>query len=627
MRSTIWLLTALAALLAASFLFDLHRCSTTAPAPRHSERGTPTAPPAHRKDEPTPVNRATTRIVGRTVDGLGTPLVGIRLTLEPDDGAVTLQSHPARSAMLGSASDHTGRFSLPCPPATPLALVARHPHFAARLVARDLTVGNGAVLDLGDVVLTETAGLLVTVTKRNGPPVRNAQVSLRPVVQQADLPSFAAAAQERTAPTDAQGVATFFDVAPGSYLLRARAEDLATCEVEYTQPAAPRSAPRTAIGLDTGRSLRGRVLDADDRPVAGASVAARAEGDESAVRLTAQTESDGTFRIDGLPARPVHVTAESYLHGCSTRDAVDTTDFLTVHLPRGYGIEGVVRHGRTAEPIAGARVRLEAAAGWPILRQGRIYRPETRTDAEGKFHFRGIPAGIWTVHASSEGLCSALLGGVEPGRKPGPCILELDEGASVHGVVRDPSGAAVANAMIDVYPLRGADLSLPGWTADVVPGQGRAPTTKTGPDGRFVAHGLRRGRHRVVVRATGFPAALSDPFDAATGAAGDLGAIHLVRGGTVEGVARDRAGRPVPGAMVYLQPASRQRAAFDADRVPTGNDGSFRFSAVSPGAHWLFYDRPHRDTPSAAAESRAATRVSVEVPSGQSLTQDLTPRH
>jgi hypothetical protein len=156
--------------------------------------------------------------------------------------------------------------------------------------------------------------------------------------------------------------------------------------------------------LPTAKSISGRVLDADERPVgAGVSVgvvATNADPRASGGRAFARTDSDGTFRADGLLDATFVVEAgggpTGLLGGAVSGVKAGATD-VVLHVRTGVAISGTLVDEQGA-PVAVTSLQADDGA-----RQAAM-RPYVQVGADGRFELRGLRAG--------EVRLSAMIGGV-----------------------------------------------------------------------------------------------------------------------------------------------------------------------------------------------------------------------
>jgi len=209
-------------------------------------------------------------------------------------------------------------------------------------------------------------------------------------------------------------------------------------------------------------TLRGRVLDVDGAPVAGAEVyrmpldVDRSQGTVVSFEFltrVATTAGDGTFEGTKQEAGTFFLVANharqlNRPRGMETRDAVvvqvaeqGTAEQVTLRLPFAVGelvpLRGLVTDA-DGGPIAGAQVFLD-------------YQ-ELRTDAEGRFEAASVPVGTRQVlvrrtgYVQLEGTVEAASGAENVAH----LVLELEEKGELRlaGLLLDQAGKPVAGATV-----------------------------------------------------------------------------------------------------------------------------------------------------------------------------------
>jgi protocatechuate 3,4-dioxygenase beta subunit len=164
-------------------------------------------------------------------------------------------------------------------------------------------------------------------------------------------------------------------------------------------PAGARQVTAKPILLERGMTIRGRVIDSTNKPVAGAAVAGwwklpEGEPDQVATR----TDRDGAFALEGLDSRAeIRVTAHDWDAGYAASATIrpgskSGSEPLTLCVsPEGaVALTGrVLDSGR--RPMVGALVRLRSAVrdirGYRLLEQPVLLGDDegVRTDAAGRF--------------------------------------------------------------------------------------------------------------------------------------------------------------------------------------------------------------------------------------------------
>jgi protocatechuate 3,4-dioxygenase beta subunit len=167
----------------------------------------------------------------------------------------------------------------------------------------------------------------------------------------------------------------------------------------------------TRIFVEKAVSIRGRVVDPDGKPVAGATVAPALTGSGNSItgdtRYSVRTAADGTFHIR-LPASKsseYNLVAHdggyqewrSFANGVGEVVATwpgQELTFIELQLTRPGIVRGKVINA-DGRPVANHRVRTHAADKL----ENRYYDPETRTDENGEFELNFVRPGDHFVQA------------------------------------------------------------------------------------------------------------------------------------------------------------------------------------------------------------------------------------
>ena len=104
------------------------------------------------------------------------------------------------------------------------------------------------------------------------------------------------------ATTDSAGRFTMPGVPPGALILTVQAPGHAPDLKSLT--AGP-GLPPVEFRLGPGHTIRGRIVDAHDKPIADAPIAADEWRGHHSLRWNTRTDADGRFRWDDAPADPV----------------------------------------------------------------------------------------------------------------------------------------------------------------------------------------------------------------------------------------------------------------------------------------------------------------------------------
>jgi protocatechuate 3,4-dioxygenase beta subunit len=395
---------------------------------------------------------------------------------------------------------------------------------------------------------------------------------------------------------------------PRRYRLSAESERFVPWSRSVTVAAGQEEAQDVPLTL--GATLAGRVVDEEGRPIEGALVQVT-RGGENVFRAfvramegedAARTDRDGSFRAtrlapgDNQRLDVRHDEHEERAVAGLSLVAGATRSGVTVVLRRGLSVRGVVKD-EEGRPLAGAEVTLSRPLTLRAGRGGRQMtflgpgaQPRRETGADGRFEFRGLKAGDYTVSARRAGFARATVDPVKvaEGRTTEPVALTLRPGSTISGFVRDKTGGAS------------------GWSlsAQAAGQEGRMPfgpgslrsEEPTGPDGAFLLEGLVAGES-YDLQVMG-PSGLG-PRKAGVVAPAEGVELTVTGAGQVLGrVADADSGRPVPDFQIRYLPDAQGGMRFVMRAGPGGRgrgpyerqpfhaeDGSFALEDV-PAGRW-----------------------------------------
>ncbi len=178
-------------------------------------------------------------------------------------------------------------------------------------------------------------------------------------------------------------------------------------------------APEQTIDLDLpGTLLRGRVLDAHDRPVEAELRLRRMDLESSdggwSTVASDRTAEDGTFVFEGLDRGPWRMRVQPAGDGRATQfvavdlAAREIVDDLVVRIEGPGAIEGVVRDS-DGRPVAGARVTARGADGLDYDDETPAAERVT-TDVAGRYRIDRLSPGVWHARAVAGDLASTESG-------------------------------------------------------------------------------------------------------------------------------------------------------------------------------------------------------------------------
>ncbi len=336
----------------------------------------------------------------------------------------------------------------------------------------------------------------------------------------------------------------------------------------------------TQVRLIPRGRVSGVVIDAQGRPVEGATVSIAIDHmgstyrDRSRCTSRAVSGTDGSFLLEGVsPGQGIAVVAvKAPWRRCRSEtfpvEPGGEARDVTVQLLPGAWIRGKVQDPQ-GRPIPGAVVW--ATTGNTTRWSGRSIPwdvpEETASGEDGRYAIEGLEERTYRVLADREGCFRESLPEVSatPGGTEAPPLV-LRSGEALSGIVVDQDGHPVVGAVVSAHD-----------------GEGAGAETRSNKEGRFELRPLNPGRNKVYAGSIGF--LRWEPRDADVPVPDEF-RIVLVRGMSIAGTVVDSGGNPVPGATVVADP---EHPGGGPCAAAAGTDAKGRFSLVglAPGPHVL----------------------------------------
>ena len=358
-----------------------------------------------------------------------------------------------------------------------------------------------------------------------------------------------------------------------------------------------------AFDLRTGGAIEGTVRDGDTgQPVAGLRVVAGqssgfpVEGHPNAGRVTATTDANGRFKLQGLASGRHLVSASGRGRGAASRAGVALGSRIDLLVFPSGSVFGTVL-AADGRPVAGATVSLSARPfGWSITEEA---------DAKGAFEINGVSPGVFDVIARAPGMAPAITAEVGIDRRSEIRLdLKLAPGTRVVGRLLD-ANERPATGSVSVGDLDGNPT--PRVLADAL-------KTEAGADGRFAIEAVPPGEHALGASAPGHAAERVEVAVRAGERVVDVGDVHLEVGHTIRGRVRAKAGPPVADAMIRAQ-AGRSMMSGGVEARSEG-DGSFVLAGVEPAVSSVTVEAPGFAVQEKAAEPGGEPLEFVLEPAG-----------
>lgn len=541
------------------------------------------------------------RVTGRVMHQAA-PVAGARIRLESQAVAGAI----ART----TASDTAGAFSFENLPAGTYAAVAR----AGALVGRArqlITVAPGGAFEL---VLHLARGSSVAGVTRDGAgqPVPGALVLAGP--------EWAAAS------SDGEGHFRLEGLPPGRHRLTAEAIGHGPATTRVAIQGVDVEGVELRLGAEA--RVRGRVLDRNGRPLAGASVLV---GEDLPNEVTtnfdlARTDGQGRYEAGGLSPGQMRVEAEHPDAGRGIAGPVSIVaggvHVVDVRIGAGGGmVRGTVRW-QDGKPAAGVIVH-GTVRGRHILR--------SVADDQGRYEvgpFIAPSGGQVSVNAWTE--TDALGGSPDTAKLVAMTAGEDRDGVDlviprrderIAGIVQAPDGSPLPGAAVGVAPdHRGISFRPFNKYASGLD-SGNYSVLSDGA-GAFTLRNLPKGKYTVWATHPDFPE--GDAYDVQTGSTGVV--VRFEHGASVAGRAEDGAGKPMTAFTVYaalshLNDATPQlrstRGYVQQWAVVEDPAGAFEVAGLHPAIYDLLVVAPDRrigqlkEIRLRSGEARSALRVTL----------------
>lgn len=325
--------------------------------------------------------------------------------------------------------------------------------------------------------------------------------------------------------------------------------------------------------------LEGQVIDADDAPVAGATVVISSNPER-----TTTTEDDGSFGFDGLVGRPYQVAARA---------------------PAGVAGPVTARLTASSEPVV---LKLRPASAVTVEVVDDAGKPVDGATVE----LRGLDTQVATTRAGTAAIRPVIPGWYQlaawaPGFARSYTWLEV-QGDSTAARVALRKGAAVAGRVVDDAgaPVAGARVTFGGasdWSVQI---DERRDGQVTGADGKFRFDAIAAGSIRFDARHPDFAPASSSIVTLDGVSPVDNVEIVLPSGATISGKVVDDQGAPVASARVRIGVAGAGFVSGPPRQVFSDDAGAFTVRGM-----------PKRGLEAAAvADAGASATVPIDASSG-----------
>lgn len=540
------------------------------------------------------------RVFGRVCDVNDVPLAGVRVWLNSvGERWITEEQHPEPIPKYEWTTDATGsfEFDVPLPTSSWISLSIKPSDFHSR-AGRDFGPAGGrdeeplraGDNDLGTFVLDETGAFTGRVVDRGGAPIAEAR---------ARLDGAFPGGYSLSSKTGTDGTYRVGHVPKGRYAAEALAKGYLTGKVAVVEVRGGQVTPGIDFVLDSAASISGRVVDAEGAPLAGAklwgwpSSSGQGAGSRSA--------ADGSFTVYLPQDEPYSMSAK--LAGYETFESKRGQDYP----PGTEGLEIVLKR-----PDLATFVVRDAESGEAIERFGlathKVRNADGRTTSSSAHDepapLAEHPGGV----AQQQGSSLYIYTIVAPGYGPRRGAVSFDDEGSRQQTIELAKDGAISGRFVlageglahpsivlsaDRIPLRPGvtddedDIFSNDWGTDMDRFAGRRQQHRGEEDGRFRIEGLAQGTYELRFSASGVARRVVERVQVESGKSTDLGDIEAFTSGEIRGTILLPAGVPVSGLIIAT---GDDHFADDERAQRTGSSGSFHFTGLSEGTHYLWVE-------------------------------------
>ncbi len=386
---------------------------------------------------------------------------------------------------------------------------------------------------------------------------------------------------------DPEGKFRVSGLSAGKYMVTSIAEGYAQSSKGGIDVEVEKTTAGVLIKQEPGGGIRGHVVDAIGKPIESAEIVQKNPLHSTLLgeiglpqrRILHTTNAKGEFEIDSLPEGTFTLQAR-HQNYCPAEQKVkvergEVTENVEFQLVQGGVISGVVLAKVDLQPIAGATVKLSTGSTFLSMLPGAA---EAETDQNGLFDLIKLEPGTYSLTATAEDFADKTIEDLtlEENESITDLIIELSQGGSLVGTVRDLSGKPIANGMI------------------VAVGPGGMKMGQTDEQGKYALRNMKEGV---------YTAGAMEVSDMTGGGVGQA-SMHFVR---IENDRETRLdivaggprkvygkvtlkGEPQAGLMISVQTSGKATAATKRQSQATDKtdeEGQYEIDNLQPGEYGL----------------------------------------
>ncbi|MCM2605594.1 carboxypeptidase regulatory-like domain-containing protein [Rossellomorea marisflavi] len=379
--------------------------------------------------------------------------------------------------------------------------------------------------------------------------------------------------------TDAAGLYTFGNLAPGSYQVRAVALGYSTSTVSVQVVSGATTTVNLFLQQNPG-AVAGQVRDAATQlPIQGATV--QAVDSQGFVIDAFTTDANGQYAFNNLLPGPYTFVFTASGYGSQTKGATvtsNTTTILDAELTRIAGtLTGTVTDPGSA-PIPNATVTVFF---------NNVQIASVLTDASGNYTIPGLAPGSYTVVIGATNFSTVTLGTSITGGQTTILNATLTPNpGTLTGLVQDTGANPLAGVNITVTTSSGTGVIV--------------ATTVTGTDGTYTITGLAPGNYIVVASNLNFQQG-SEGATITSGATTVVNFILTANPGSLAGtITNAQTGAPIAGANVQVRILDAGGTVIAT--VSSDINGQYSVGNLAPGIYTVVAAAPDFQTNSATVQ-------------------------
>ncbi len=490
---------------------------------------------------------------------------------------VIKREEDGRIAKFSADAVPPGLYNLVCSPDGHLSRIVEE----FRVVA-----GEVKLVDLNLVVAPTLRG---RVLDENGEPVADASVTASGSPDEdeegeasSSTPGLAMVSRDEK--TNENGYFRLPGVYPGKVNVRVRADGFVSFN-EAVQVVGPTAENDLELTLSCGGVISGRVLFADGKPAAGASVTAKApQGVDmrgsfgGTGSLSTVSDAEGNFFISALNEETEYTVLSSLAKPkdeggfavVREEEIPAGSRDLVLTLGPGYSIKGRVVD-LSGKPLKRFAISVRPMGTFSFMMDPEAVGILTQRvrDKDGAFFMDGLLPGEWGVKVVAGGYHETEETFLELPPQPSDLLIEMYALSTLRGTVYGPDGKPVAKASV-TYRREGAGFDMSSFG-----------DKKTNRRGQFRFGGVAPGTIRVNATGDGYAPSEEMTFDLGREESRDGLVLRLTRGATIQGLVTHADGTPAPDADVRW---NSQEENYGGDRIAVDQEGRFKATGVPAGS-------------------------------------------